>query len=187
MPITPGKWVAKSSDYRPDRYYRYVELTDLLHRWAADHPDLVSIESIGQSLERRDIWALTITDRSAGSAESKPAYFVDANIHADEVTGVATVLWLINHLLTSPDDPAVQRLLTNTTFYLVPAINVDGMDLSLSEVPTASSAHPSVPSPTTSRRMASSRRTSTATAPSSRCGSRTPPVPGKPRSSIPAS
>ncbi len=134
MPITPGKWIATSSDYRPDRYYRYAELTELLQRWASEHPDLAGIESIGESLEGRDIWALTITDRSTGAPESKPAYFVDANIHADEVTGVATVLWLINHLLTNPNDPAIQRLLTSTTFYLVPAINVDGMDLSLSDV-----------------------------------------------------
>lgn len=32
MPITPGKWIAESSDYRPDRYYRYAELTALLQR-----------------------------------------------------------------------------------------------------------------------------------------------------------
>mgnify|MGYP000926149839 CR=1 FL=1 len=31
MPITPGIWVADSSEYRPDRYYRYAELTELLH------------------------------------------------------------------------------------------------------------------------------------------------------------
>ena len=34
MPITPGIWIAESSEYRPDRYYRYADLTELLHRWA---------------------------------------------------------------------------------------------------------------------------------------------------------
>jgi murein tripeptide amidase MpaA len=133
MPVTPGIWVAESSDYRPDRYYRYAELTELLHKWAAEHADIVTIESIGTSLEGRDIWALTITDRATGEPDTKPAYFVDANIHAQEVTGCATVLWLVNHVLTNQDDPAIQRLLTQTTLYIVPAINVDGMDLSLSQ------------------------------------------------------
>src|SRR4051812_10513977 len=101
MPVTPGIWVAESSDYRPDRYYRYAELTELLQKWAADNPDIVTIESIGTSLEGRDIWALTITDRATGEPDTKPAYFVDANIHAQEVTGCATVLWMVNHLLTN--------------------------------------------------------------------------------------
>lgn len=129
MPITPGKWVADSSQYRPDRYYRYADLTALLQRWAAENPDLLTIESIGKTYEDRDIWALTITDRTAGEPESKPAYFVDANIHAGEVTGVATTLWLINHLLTNAtNDEKISWLLKQTTVYLVPAINVDAMD-----------------------------------------------------------
>ncbi|MGC4104865.1 MAG: M14 family zinc carboxypeptidase [Thermomicrobiales bacterium] len=132
MPITPGRWVAETSEYRPDRYYRYRELTDLLHRWVQDHPGLLSIESIGTSFEGREIWALTLTDRASGAPDSKPAYFVDANIHADEVTGVATVLWLLNHVLTNAGtDAAIDRLLRDTTMYLVPAVNVDAMDQGL--------------------------------------------------------
>jgi murein tripeptide amidase MpaA len=134
VPITPGKWIAETSDYRPDRYYRYAELTELLHRWAAEYPALLSIESIGASLQGRDIWALTLTDRAAGPPNEKPAYFIDANIHADEVTGVATVLWLLNHVLTGAGtNPEIDRLLAGTTLYLVPAINVDGMELGLQD------------------------------------------------------
>ena len=134
MPITPGIWIAESSEYRPDRYYRYAELTELLHRWAKEHPELLSIERIGTSLEGRDIWALTLTDRSTGAPDTKPAYFVDANIHASEVTGVATVLWLLNHVLTNAkSDDAIKRLLADTTIYLVPAVNVDAMDDGMAE------------------------------------------------------
>jgi murein tripeptide amidase MpaA len=134
VPITPGKWIAESSAYRPDRYYRYPELTELLHRWAAEHPNLLTIESIGTSLHGRDVWALTLTDRATGAPEDKPAYFVDANIHADEVTGVATVLWLIHHALANAaSDAAIRRLLADTTLYLVPAVNVDAMDLGMAE------------------------------------------------------
>jgi murein tripeptide amidase MpaA len=128
MPITPGKWVATDSEYRPDRYYRYEHLIELLNRWAAEHADLLTIETIGQSYEGRDLVALTITDRGTGEPGEKPAYFVDANIHAGEVTGVATVLWLVNHVLTHQEDAAIARLLRDTTLYIVPAINVDAMD-----------------------------------------------------------
>lgn len=132
MPVEVGKWVADTSDYRPDRYYRYAELTGILHRWASEHPNLVEIDSIGQSYEGKEIWALTLTAKATGSHDTKPAYFVDANIHAGEVTGVATALWLMNHLLTQVDtDPAIKALLDETTLYVIPAINVDAMDLML--------------------------------------------------------
>src|SRR6218665_2746835 len=95
------KWTATSSEYRPDRYYRYEHLTELLNRWVAENSDVLTIESIGTSHEGRDIWALTLTDPSTGPHDTKPAYLVEANIHAGEVTGEATVLWLINHMLTN--------------------------------------------------------------------------------------
>ena len=136
MSSTPGIWVAGSSEYRPDRYYRYDHLTELLYRWAGKHPDLLTIESIGTSFEGRDIWALTLTDQATGAHDTKPAYFVDANIHAGEVTGVATVLWLLNHILThAKTDETIRRLLAETTTYLIPAINVDGMERILTGQP----------------------------------------------------
>ena len=132
MPVEVGKWVADSSDYRMDRYYRYAELTELLHRWAAEHPGLVDIESMGQSFEGKEIWVLTLTNKGTGGHETKPAYFVDANIHAGEVTGVATTLWLMNSLLSNAEsDPAIRTLFDETTLYVIPAINVDAMDLML--------------------------------------------------------
>lgn len=132
MPYQFGRWIAEDSQYRPDRYYRYDDLTDLLHRWVAEHPTIATIASMGKSYEGRDIWQLTITNQATGAHDTKPAYFVDANIHAGEVTGVATVLWLLNHLLTTYEtDPATRALVDETTTYIVPAINVDGMDMML--------------------------------------------------------
>jgi murein tripeptide amidase MpaA len=132
MPFETGKWVADTSEYRPDRYYRYAELTELLHRWASEHPDLVEIGSIGQTYLGKEIWVLTLTNKATGSHDTKPAYFVDALIHAGEVTGVATTLWLLNHLLTNAKtDPGIAALFAQTTLYAVPAINIDAMDLML--------------------------------------------------------
>jgi murein tripeptide amidase MpaA len=129
--LTPNQspWVATSSEYRPDRYYRYDQLTELLHRWANEHADVLTIESIGKSFEGRDIWALTLTDPATGGHDLKPAYLVEANIHAGEVTGEATVLWLLNYMLTNrASDPTVRRTIQETATYFVPVINVDGMD-----------------------------------------------------------
>ncbi len=125
-------WVATSAEYRPDRYYTYPLLTELLHAWAREYPSLVHVDSIGKSYEGRDIWVVTLTNVETGHHADKPATFVDANIHAGEVTGCSTVLWLINHLLTGyGTDEHVTRLLDESVLYAVPAIMVDGMDLYL--------------------------------------------------------
>jgi murein tripeptide amidase MpaA len=129
MPFRAGSWVATSSEYRPDRYYRHAHVNELLERWAAAHGRYMRLDTLGTSYEGRDIRVVTLTDTEAGAHDSKPAYFVDANIHAGEVTGVATVLWLLNHILTSvTSDVSLQRLLAETALYVVPAINVDAMD-----------------------------------------------------------
>jgi len=127
-----SRWVATSADYRPDRYYRYEHLTELLHNWAERYAHIVDIESIGKTYEGRDIWALTVTNKATGPHNEKPATFVDANIHAGEVTGCATVLWLLNHLLTGyGSDERVTRLLDETVLYAVPGIMLDGMEVYL--------------------------------------------------------
>ena len=51
---------------RFDRFYRYQELTELLRSFAEEHPKLVGLESIGRSHEGRDIWVLTVSNRSTG-------------------------------------------------------------------------------------------------------------------------
>lgn len=136
MSLTPGTSVADSSQYRPDHYYRSGDLTELLQRWVSEHPELLTIECVGKSYEGRDIWALTLTDASTGAHDSKPACFVDANIHVSVVTGVATVLWLLNHIQTTAEtSETIQRLLAQTTAYLIPAITVDGMEQILTGQP----------------------------------------------------
>lgn len=127
-----SKWVATSSDYRPDRYYRYEHLTEMLQGWAKQYPSIVQIESIGKTYEGRDIWALTLTNVNTGAHSEKPAFFVDANIHAGEVTGSATVLWLLNHLLTGyGNDDHITKLLDETVLYAIPAIMLDGIEMYL--------------------------------------------------------
>lgn len=127
-----SKWVASSAEYRPDRYYRYEHLTEMLHNWAREYPSIARVDSIGRTYEGRDIWVMTLTNANTGADSEKPAFFVDANIHAGEVTGCATVLWLLNHLLTGyGHDERVTRLLDEGALYAVPAIMLDGIEMYL--------------------------------------------------------
>ena len=115
-----------------DRYYTYQQLTEALQEFAAAYPQFASLDTIGKSYEGRDVWVMTLTNQSTGAAEDKPAMYIDANIHAGEVTGSMAALHLINHLLGQYDkDARIKKLLDTRTFYILPRINPDGAELYL--------------------------------------------------------
>lgn len=113
-----------------DRYYRYNELTELLHACAEENPGLVHIESIGKSHEGRGIWLLTVTDFSTGQPQDKPAFWCDGNIHASEVSASTAVLKILHLLVTEKPE-----VLKSRAFYLVPRLNPDGAEWALEDPP----------------------------------------------------
>lgn len=125
-----------TTSYAFDRFLRYDELTSWLHATAAAHPALMTVEPYGHSYEGRDLWLATITDASTGAHDTKPAHWVDANIHAEEVTGGVAALHLIEHLVTGfGTDPMVTEALRTRTFYVVPRVNPDGVEWVLADNP----------------------------------------------------
>ncbi len=122
--------------YSFDRFLRFDELTSWLHDTAAAHPELMTVESYGRSHEGRDLWLVTITDRSTGAHDAKPAHWVDANIHSIEFTGGVAALHLVHALVTGyDDDPQITEALRTRTFYVVPRVNPDGVEWALADDP----------------------------------------------------
>jgi hypothetical protein len=122
--------------YSFDRFLRYDELTVWLHTTAAAHPELMTVESYGTSHEGRELWLVTITDSTTGGHSTKPAHWVDANIHAIEVTGGVAALHLVHHLVNQfGDDPSVTEALRTRTFYIAPRVNPDGVEAALADSP----------------------------------------------------
>ena len=119
-----------------DQYYRYDDLSEIMHDFAKDYPQLAKVESIGKSYEGRDIWLLRITNFASGSDTEKPALWVDANIHATELAPSSAALHLANKLLTSyGDDDAITQLLDTRAFYICPRVNPDGAEMALADKP----------------------------------------------------
>ena len=126
----------RAGAYRFDRYLRYDEFTEWLHDTAAAHPDLVTVESYGRSHEGRELWLATITDISTGAHHTKPAHWIDANIHSVEVTAGVAALWLIERLVSGfGNDDTVTRAMRTRTFYVVARINPDGVEWALADSP----------------------------------------------------
>jgi murein tripeptide amidase MpaA len=124
------------SEVRFNKYYTYAELTDVLQAWAAAHPDRFRLASLGKSYEGRDIWLATVTNFATGPAAEKPAFWIEANLHAVEVTGCTAALHLIHKLLTQyGSDEKVTRVMDTRAFYIVPQLNPDGAELALADRP----------------------------------------------------
>ena len=119
--------------YDPRVYLSYEPMTALLRSWAHQFPEWVQLESIGKSLEGRELWLVTLTDSKTGPASEKPASWVDGNTHAGEVTGAQACLHLIHVLLEGATQgvPRIQELLRDHAFYIVPRIAADGAELYL--------------------------------------------------------
>lgn len=135
------------TEYRADHYYRHDEMTTFLKELVEQHPRYASLEQIGTSVEEREIWLVTLTDDKSGTAEDKPAYWIDANTHASEVAGNAACLYTINYLLEHRDDASVSDLLSQRTLYIAPRLNPDGAEYCLEHNHYVRSARRPYPDP----------------------------------------
>jgi murein tripeptide amidase MpaA len=121
---------------RFDEFYRHAELTRLLQDYAAAAPHLVHLRVLGKSFEGRDILLLTITNNQTGADADKPAFWVDGNIHAAELTACTACLYWLHQLVTTyGSDPRVKELLDTRVIYMVPRLNPDGAELALADKP----------------------------------------------------
>ncbi len=112
-----------------NRYYNYDGITDICKKIAAAHPDLAKVSSIGKSYQGRDMWVLTITDFKKGKAEDKPGFYLDGNIHSNEIQGTEMALYTAWYLTESFKDVAyIKELLADRVFYIIPTINPDARD-----------------------------------------------------------
>ena len=124
--------------YAFDRYLRYDELTAWLQGMADANPDLVAVEQYGSSYEGRPLWLVTMTDHATGAHDTKPAHWVDASIHAVELTATVSACHLIHYLVAghAAGDPTIVEALKTRTFYVVPRVNPDGAERVLADNPT---------------------------------------------------
>jgi hypothetical protein len=123
--------------YEFDRFLRYDELAAWLDELAAAHPDLVEVETYGRSFEGRELLLVTVTDRAAGAHSTKPAHWIDASIHAVELTATVAACRVLQHLVDghAAGNPQIVRALSTRTFYVVPRVNPDGAEWALADVP----------------------------------------------------
>lgn len=124
------------STWSADSYLNYQQLTALLTDLAAEHPDIMQLDSIGLSHEHRNIWLVTLTRFSTGQAADKPATWIDGNIHSVELVSSIAAINFIHWIIQQQDKEDVQRCLDTRTLYICPRINPDGAECALQIQPS---------------------------------------------------
>ena len=111
-------------------YHSYDQAVEIFEELAARRPDLFRVETIGQTWEKRDIVAVTITD-GIEKAEKKPALFYTGTIHAREWIGLELAIGFAQYVDRNiAYDHDLQEVLVHSTLYMVPCANPDGFEYS---------------------------------------------------------
>ena len=109
-------------------------LTAQVRAWADAFPDLVRLRSLGESLEGRPLWHLTI---GPDPDRIRPAVWIDGNMHASELCGSSVALAMAEdaiRLHLEPDQPIhgfpahLRERLHKVLFYVLPRMSPDGAE-----------------------------------------------------------
>ncbi|XP_049537316.1 zinc carboxypeptidase-like isoform X2 [Anopheles darlingi] len=105
-----------------DAYYTLEEMYAWIDELVAQYPNILSVSTIGESYEGREMKAVKLSYKSGN-----PGIFIESNIHAREWITSATVTWILNQFLTSTE-PDVRELAENYDWYILPVVNPDGLN-----------------------------------------------------------
>lgn len=110
-------------------YHNYAEITEAVKKLANDNPDIIALDSIGKSVEGRDLWHLRISTDLATSKNKPAALFVGGH-HAREHLSIDVPLRLTQRFIEGyrAGDARIVRLVQNREIHLIPIANPDGAE-----------------------------------------------------------
>ncbi len=129
--------VVRSQDF--SSYQNYDKMTKELNRLVNANKEIAMIESIGKTIEGRDLWVVTIANRNGVPISERPGMFIGANFEGNHLFGSQISLSVIKHLLTNYDsDEAVKKSIDEHVYYIIPRMNPDGAEDRFASLQTGS-------------------------------------------------
>lgn len=107
-------------------YHTVAEATAEMAAYAAAHPTIARLDTVGTSLEGRKIIGIKISDNVAVD-ESEPEVLIVGCHHARELMSVELPLYVMRRLLDgAASDPVLATLVAGRETWIVPIANPDG-------------------------------------------------------------
>jgi hypothetical protein len=125
-PGTPPGGSPSPDDFPPgdSAYHNYGEMVADVQAFAAAHPTMAHIFSLGTSYEGRNIIGVRISDDATDNL-SEPGVFFVGQHHAREHLTVEVVLNMMHMFL---EQPQMTDLVRTRQIYIVPSLNPDGSE-----------------------------------------------------------
>jgi hypothetical protein len=112
-----------------DHFYNNAELSAALKALQKANPQFMKMVSLGKTYQGRDIWGVILNNPKTGPAEHKSGFYIDGNIHGNEIQGTEVALYAIWYLLKNYGKTELAtRLLDERAFYIIPTMNPDSRD-----------------------------------------------------------
>ncbi len=114
---------------RPATYYDYKSLRKRLVSLARQEPNLVRVDSIARSIDKRKVWVVEVGKGTEGDRKTRPAVLVAAGIEGNDLIGCSiAVSWLERLIKQYQTDAQITELLETTTIYVIPRLNPDAAE-----------------------------------------------------------
>ncbi len=109
-----------------DAYPTYDQYVSDMVGFAAAHPTICRLDTVGTSTQGRLILVVKISN-NVNQDEAEPEMLYTSSIHGDETTGYVLMLHLIDYLLSNyGTDPAITNMVNTTAIFINPLANPDG-------------------------------------------------------------
>jgi hypothetical protein len=112
-------------------YHTFSEVAVEMQALAAQYSNIAKVESIGRSVQGRDLWAIKITD-NISQDESEPAVVFLGCHHAREWISVDVPFLLAKYLLEHyASEPGIATRVNASEIWIAPMVNPDGHQYSV--------------------------------------------------------
>jgi hypothetical protein len=122
--FTMGLPLARSAEYYDNKSLG-ARLASLVEQNSA----LVRVESIAQSMQKRNVWLVELGKGTKQDRQTRPAMLLVAGIEGNDLIGSSIVVaWIQSLVERYQDDDKIAKLLQTTTIYIVPRLNPDAAE-----------------------------------------------------------
>lgn len=110
-------------------HHDYSQMTDILKQFAQRYPKITRLYSLGESVQKRHLWVLEISDNPGSHEPGEPEFKYIGNMHGNEVVSREILLHFIEKLLENYNkDDEITRLVDSTRIHIMPSMNPDGYE-----------------------------------------------------------
>ncbi len=120
-------YMLSAAEISLDQYHDFRSMERSLETLADGYPDLMSLKSLGETIQGRDISVVTLT--AGSNPEEQPGILIVGGVQGKDVAASEACLGILQGLASAYGQvDSVTAALETTTFYIFPRVNPDASE-----------------------------------------------------------